>query len=73
MMSDDGQRTTIRWAHDTPLPAIFAVDNQGKQAIVNGRMANGDYVVEGIAASYLLQRGDARATAILKPIDEGSN
>ena len=70
-MSDDGQRTTIRWARDTRLPAIFAIDDQDKQAIVNGRMVDGDYVIEGVARTYLLQRDKARAVAVRKPIREG--
>jgi type IV secretion system protein VirB9 len=67
-MNDDGQRTYIHWASDTPLPAIFAVGDQGQQSIVNGRMVDGDYVIEGIADSYILQRDKAQAVATRKPV-----
>ena len=70
-MNDDGQRTSIHWASDTPLPAIFAVGDQGQQSIVNGRMVDGDYVIEGIASSYILQRNKAQAIATRKPIKAG--
>ena len=62
-MSDDGRRTTITWNPDATLPAIFAVDAQGKEALINGRMVEGDYVVEGTATTYVFRLGKARATA----------
>jgi type IV secretion system protein VirB9 len=67
-MNDDGRRTSIHWASDTPLPAIFAVGDQGQQSIVNGRMVDGDYVIEGIAGKYILQRDKAQAVATREPI-----
>jgi type IV secretion system protein VirB9 len=63
-ISDDGKRTTLKWAHDASLPAIFATDDQGKEAIVNGRMVDGSYVVEGISSRFVFRLGKAHATAI---------
>lgn len=68
VMSDDGARTTIGWKPDTSLPAIFATDARGHEAIVNGRMIGGDYVVEGIAPRYVFRLGKARATATRRPL-----
>lgn len=62
-MTDDGQRTSISWASRTPLPAIFAVDELGREAIVNGRMVGSDYVVESVASRFVFRLGKARATA----------
>ena len=63
LMTDDGRRTTIRWNQDTPLPAISAVTDNGGEAIVNGRMVEGDYVIEGIASRYVFRRDKAQAVA----------
>jgi type IV secretion system protein VirB9 len=62
-MRDDGQRTTITWSEKTALPAVFALEEGGKEAIVNGRMVGGDYVIEGTSPKYVLRLGDARAIA----------
>jgi len=45
------------------LPAVFALEEGGKEAIVNGRMVGGDYVIEGTSPKYVLRLGDARAIA----------
>lgn len=63
LMTDDGRQTTIRWNDDTPLPAISATTNEGREAIVNGRMVNGDYVIEGVASRYIFRRDKAQAVA----------
>lgn len=63
-MSDDGVRTTIIWGKDTPLPAIFAIARDGHEALVNGRMVDGAFVVEQVAKTFVFRLGTARATAI---------
>ena len=62
-MSDDGVRTTITWRKDVALPAVFAVEKDGREAIVNGRMVDGSFVVERIAAQFLFRLGKASAVA----------
>lgn len=62
-MRDDGRRTTVTWGRDTALPAIFAVDASGREGLVNGRMEDGGYVIEGVAPRYVFRLGRARATA----------
>lgn len=62
-MYDDGKRTTISWSKDTALPAIFAVDKQGREGLVNGRMVGTDYVIEGTASRYVFRLGKAEAMA----------
>jgi type IV secretion system protein VirB9 len=62
-MSDDGRRTTIGWSKDVALPAVFAVEKGGRERLVNGRMVDGDYVIEGVAERFVFRLGKARATA----------
>lgn len=62
-MSDDGKRTTITWDLKTSLPAIFAIDDRGREALVNGRMVDGDYVIEGVAKRYVFRLGKVHADA----------
>lgn len=64
-MSADGQRTRIRWRADAAIPAIFADDAHGKETLVNGRMVEGVYVIEGAARRYTFRIGKRRATATL--------
>jgi type IV secretion system protein VirB9 len=70
-MQDDGVRTRITWRRDTPVPAIFAVDRNGREAIVNGRMVGADFIVERIAERFVFRRGNERASATRKPIRSG--
>ena len=67
-MRDDGTRTTITWPEQAPMPAVFAVGDGGKEAIVNGRMMGGAYVIEGTSAKYIFRLGSASAVAIRKPV-----
>jgi type IV secretion system protein VirB9 len=55
VMSDDGQMTTIAWPADAPVPAIFLVGQDGKEALANGGMRDGQYVVEGIAQRFVFR------------------
>ena len=62
-MGDDGVRTRIRWNSSTQLPAIFAVERDGSEAIVNGRMDGDTFVVERIARRFVFRLGAARTIA----------
>jgi type IV secretion system protein VirB9 len=47
-ISEDGEHTYISWARSEPIPAIYAVDQSGKEVLVNGMMGTDDvYVVDG--------------------------
>ena len=35
-ISDDGVHTYIEWPREAPLPAIYAIDEQGQEILVNG-------------------------------------
>lgn len=56
-MFDDGQATYFAFASDDDLPAIFAVDPDGGEAVVNSHMRDGYIVVDRIARGFVLRRG----------------
>lgn len=62
-MSDDGSFTSIAWAPDVAIPAVYLVDARGRQALVNGVVRDGAYVIEGVARQMVFKLGKARATA----------
>jgi type IV secretion system protein VirB9 len=58
---DDGQSTYFRWSASVPTPAVYALNNDNSESIVN-YSARGDYlVVEQVARAYVLRRGSLRA------------
>jgi type IV secretion system protein VirB9 len=54
---DDGEQTYLRWTPTTPIPAISSVDAQGRETLVNPTMRNGDLVIDGTAAGFVLRSG----------------
>ena len=58
---DDGQSTYFRWSASISTPAVYALNNDNSESIVN-YSARGDYlVVEQVARAYVLRRGALRA------------
>lgn len=66
-MSDDGVATSILWPKDLDLPAVYALDASGREAIVNGAMRDGRFVVDMIAPKFVFRSGRNRAVAVRKP------
>lgn len=62
-MSDDGKFTSMAWADNASIPAIYLVDARNREALVNGLVRDGAYVVEGVARRIVFKLGKARATA----------
>ncbi|TPE47311.1 TrbG/VirB9 family P-type conjugative transfer protein [Amaricoccus solimangrovi] len=56
---DDGRTTTFLFAPDTPRPAIFKVDAQGRESIVNTRALENGAVIMGTSDRWTLRIGDA--------------
>ena len=55
---DDGEFTYFRFRDvNTELPAIFLVDSEGNEALVNYRITNGYVVVERVAHKLTLRHG----------------
>ncbi len=64
---DDGQSTYFEFPAATDVPAIFAVDNDKKEAVVNVTFRNGMFVVDRLARAFVLRRG----TEISRIINDG--
>jgi type IV secretion system protein VirB9 len=62
-MSDDGVATTIRWPADVAIPAIYAINEHGAEALVNGAMREGVFVVDAIAPRFIFRAGRRKAVA----------
>ena len=54
---DDGQATYFAFGREEDLPAIFAVDPDGGEAVVNSHMRSGYIVVDRLASGFVLRRG----------------
>lgn len=54
---DDGQDTYFSFRADEDLPAIFAVDPDGGEAVVNTRQREGYVVVDRVVRGFVLRRG----------------
>ncbi|HEY5411833.1 MAG TPA: TrbG/VirB9 family P-type conjugative transfer protein, partial [Caulobacteraceae bacterium] len=54
---DDGHATYFRFAADASYPAIFAVEADKSEAVVNFRTLGGYLVVDRLAGGFVLRRG----------------
>ena len=54
---DDGQATYFAFGREEDLPAIFAVDPDGAESVVNSHMQSGYIVVDRLASGFVLRRG----------------
>ncbi|MET0308341.1 MAG: TrbG/VirB9 family P-type conjugative transfer protein [Sphingomonas sp.] len=62
-MHDDGVHTYIEWPVDRSLPAIYAVNDQGKESLVNGMMRDGRIVIDSIQPRLVFRIDNSSATA----------
>ncbi|THD67260.1 TrbG/VirB9 family P-type conjugative transfer protein [Phenylobacterium sp.] len=56
-MFDDGLATYFTFRSQEDLPAIFAVEPDGQESVVNSHMKDGYIVVDRIARGFVLRRG----------------
>lgn len=65
-ISDDGVRTSIEWKTDQTLPAVFAVDDQEQEVLLDGQMRDGRYVIDAVHETlvFRLDRQTARAARL---------
>jgi type IV secretion system protein VirB9 len=67
-MTNDGQHTYINWPRSAAIPAVYAVDAQGKDVLVNGMMGTDDvYVVDGVPDRLMFRIDDNVAYAVREP------
>ena len=65
-IADDGRRTYIEWPPDRTLPAVYEIDPQGRESLVNGAMRDELFVIDGVARRLIfrIDRDVARADRI---------
>ena len=63
----EGTQTMLEWPEDMALPAIFTLDN-GDEAIVNGEMQDGRFVIAGTPAKLVFRLDRKTAYATRKPV-----
>ena len=67
-IDDDGEKTYIVWPADKPLPAIFAIDEKGREMLVDGYMRDGQYVIDSVKQKLLFRLDKDVANAVrVKP------
>lgn len=62
-ISDDGIRTTIEFAAEQPLPAVFAIGSNGEEEVVNGYMRDDRFVIDRVHSELVFRIDKARAIA----------
>ncbi len=70
-MVDNGSATFIEWRDDGQIPAIFMVNAQGGEVLINGAMRDGRYVVDLVADRFVFRLGNQQATAT-RVVDKGA-
>lgn len=63
-MFDDGVSTFIGWRDGGQVPAIFMVNDQGREVLVNGAMRSGQYVIDAVSDRFVFRLGGEDATAM---------
>ncbi len=59
---DDGNATYFRWAPSAPTPAVYALNSDNSESLIN-YASRGDYlVVDQVARAFVLRRGDQKTT-----------
>ena len=66
-IDDDGAKTYIEWPQSAALPAVYSVDTKGKEALVNGNMRDGIFVIDSVMPRlvFRLDRQVARAVRVV--------
>jgi type IV secretion system protein VirB9 len=60
---DDGARTYIQWGLSQAIPAVFAVDREGHEEIVNGYMRGAEFTVDRVYEKLIFRIENATSTA----------
>lgn len=66
-IGDDGHRTYIVWPRDALLPATYVLDDDGNEALANGEMRDGMYVLDGVNTHLLFRIDSKTARADRRP------
>lgn len=65
-ISDDGRHTYIEWPRDRAIPAVYAIDEQGRETLVNGMMRDDIFVIDSVSPRlvFRIDQATARATRV---------
>jgi type IV secretion system protein VirB9 len=67
-ISDDGTHTFLTFTPDQTMPAIFAVDTEGRERLLNGAVREGRYVIDSVPGQLLFRLDALTATATRIPV-----
>lgn len=59
----DGDKLFVSWPEKSPLPAMYRVDDDGVESLVNGEMQNGQFVIDGTPKKLIFRLDAVSATA----------
>jgi type IV secretion system protein VirB9 len=62
-IGDDGRHTYIEWPRDRALPAVYALNDQGQESLVNGAMRDDQFVVDAVVPKLVFRIDGDVATA----------
>jgi type IV secretion system protein VirB9 len=63
MIRDDGEKISLQWSSAQDVPAVFALDNQGHEQMVNGYMRGDLFVIDRIFEHLVFRIDKAMASA----------
>lgn len=71
-IGDDGQHTYIEWPEGAALPAVYALDEHGRELLPNGAMRGDTYVVDSVHPRLIfrLDKNVARARRVSSEADD---
>jgi type IV secretion system protein VirB9 len=64
---DDGVKTYFAWGPQAPVPAIFAVNPDGSESVVNFNMREGYSVIDQTAGRFVLRLGESKVLVTSSP------
>lgn len=62
-ISDNDEKTYLAWSDQVEIPAVFAINPDGDEMLVNGHMRDGVFVIDEVHSGLRLRLGKAEATA----------
>ena len=54
-IGDDGRHTYIEWPRESSLPAVYALDSEGRESLVNGAMRDDLFVIDAVASRLVFR------------------
>lgn len=66
-ISDDGEHIYISWSRAKAIPAVYAVDEAGRETLANGAMRDDFYVIDGVPRRLEFRIDRRLASAVRLP------